>query len=361
MKVAKKQSLIYIIPVSVFVAVFILLFVEVGLRMAGFRFDTRPRYMEFNYPNPHEIHEIFEPDPVTFWRLKPGVRMGEGIEPINSKGFRGPEFLDKKPAGIKRMVTLGDSVTFGGALNYPHLLAECLGNKWEVINAGVPGYSAFQGLKLFETRIAPLKPDVVTVMFGWNDHWLARGISDSQQAAIKSSEVLGPISSLKELRIFQIINYVFAHNAGSADKNTTLTYRVPIEEYRVLIEKLVDSARNSGAQVALITTPSALDAGMIPDYFLELGFMRHNEGESEKDIASRLNRLHSNYNDVVRTVAVEKGAVLVDLESQWRARGTARLFRDPSKDVVHPNEEGYRLIGATLCDTIKSIKFEQVK
>jgi lysophospholipase L1-like esterase len=316
--------------------------------------------MEFNYPNPHELHEIFEPDSITFWRLKPGVKMGDNIEPINSKGFRGPEFSKDKPAGVRRVVTLGDSVTFGGALSYPRLLADCLDGGWEVVNAGAPGYSAFQGLKLFESRIAPLKPDVVTIMFGWNDHWLARGITDSRQSAMKSYEMPGLINSLKELRIYQLINYVVAHNAGSADKNAPVVYRVPIDEYRVVIEKLVDTARGSGAQVVLITTPSALDVGKVPAYFAEIGFIERVEGESEKETALRLNRLHSSYNNVVRDVASEKGAILVDIESQWRARGTGALFRDPAQDVVHPNEEGYRLIGATLCDTIKSIHFGQI-
>ena len=354
-----KRSLFYIIPVSLFVALFVLLFTEAALRMGDFRFDTQPRYMEFNFPNPHEMHEIFQPDVVTFWRLRPGARMGDGIEPINSIGFRGPEFSEEKSPGAKRVITLGDSVTFGGATSYPQLLAGCLDGGWEVINAGVPGYSVVQGWKLYESRIAKLKPDVVTIMFGWNDHWLARGIPDSQQAVKPSTELSKPINWFKGLRIYQLLNYIIYHNVQSPHRFSPATYRVPIEEYKNYMERLTDAAKSSGAQVILITAPSAFDAGKVPAYLLELGFVQRLEGENEKDLALRLNRLHASYNDVTRAVAAEKAVALVDLDSQWRNKGITGLFRDPAKDIVHPNEEGYRLIGETLCDTIKSIRFRQ--
>jgi len=354
-----KRSLFYIIPVSLFVSLFLLIFAEAALRMVGFRFDTRPRYMEFNFPNPHEIHEIFQPDPVTFWRLRPRVRMGDGIEPINSMGFRGPEFSEEKSPGLKRIITLGDSVTFGGAISYPQLLAGCLDGGWEVINAGVPGYSVVQGWKLYENRIAKLKPDVVTIMFGWNDHWLARGIPDSQQAVKQSTEASRPINCLKGLRIYQLLNYIIYHNVRSPSKSAPIAYRVPIEEYKNYMKRLTDAVKSSGARVILITAPSAFEAGKVPVYFLELGFVQRVEGENGKDMALRLNRLHASYNDVTRTVAAEKAVALVDLDAQWRTKGAAGLFRDPAKDVVHPNEKGYRLIGETLCDTIKSIRFRQ--
>ena len=85
--------------------------VEVILRLAGFYFSTTPRYMEFNFPNRRELREIFEPDPVTLWRLRPGMSLGPGIEPLNSSGLRGPGLNAQNPAGKIRVVALGDSVT----------------------------------------------------------------------------------------------------------------------------------------------------------------------------------------------------------------------------------------------------------
>jgi len=353
---SKIRSRLLLILASLLVAFFLLLFAEVALRMAGFRFDTRPRYMEFNYPNPRELHEIFEPDPATLWRLKPGTKMGPGIEAINSMGCRGPEFEINKPAGVKRVVALGDSVTFGAAVGYPNALAECLGKSYEVINAGVPGFSVFQGLKLFESRIAQLKPDIVTVMFGWNDHWIAKGYPDSQQQLVVPAELPATLAFVTRLRIFQLTHYMAVRLGGSRREDATPVNRAPIEEYRLLLEKLIDKVEKSGARPILITPPSALDSGKVPDYIFDIGFMRRIKGESEKDKAQRLKRLHASYNDIVRELAAKKGVTLVDLESQWYELGTAKLFRDPSRDVVHPNEEGYRLIGKILCDTIKPVQ-----
>ena len=355
-----KSSRILVLTASLVVAAFLLLSVEIVLRMAGFRYDNRPRYMEFNFPNPHELHEIFEYDPQTYWRLKPGVKMGADIEPINSKGFRGPEFADQKAEGTKRLVTLGDSVTFGGAVSYPSVLADCLDGGWEVINAGVPGYSSFQGKRLFETRITQLVPDVVTVMFGWNDHWLSKNYPDSRQHPEALSELPSVVSFVRNIRIFQLLGYATNKLVSQPDTdNPNAVNRVSTDEYRVFLDNLVDTIQRTGATAVLITAPAALDRGKAPTYLYDLGFVKRIEGESEEEAAQRLRKLHADYNDIVRAVTKEMNVPLVDLESQWYDIGTRGYFRDPWRDVTHPNEKGYRLIGNTLCDTIKTIVVTQ--
>jgi len=351
----KKTSRLMLAAASLLAAAFLVLFAEVGLRMAGFRFDSTPRYMEFNFPRPNELFEIFEPDTDTLWKLKPGVEMGPGIEPINSKGFRGPEFSEKKEEGVYRLAALGDSVTFGGVLNYPRVAAKCLGDKWEVINAGVPGYTVFQGYKQFRTRVAALKPDIVTIMFGWNDHWLSRGYTDSQQKFAENENLPPGAGFLTELRVFQIMKYA-VYNSGAASKEIeNRVYRVPLDEYRRLLDRLVADVKKSGAKPILITAPSALDNGRVPRYLFENGFVERELREGEADVAARLKNLHGKYNDAVRDMANIHGAALIDIETSWYRRGTEGLFRDPSKDIVHPNEEGYRLIGVDLCDKVEKL------
>ncbi len=352
----KNGSRLLLVLASLLVAFFLLMTAEIGLRMAGFRFDTRPRYMEFNFPNPKELHEIFVPDSTTFWKLKPGEEMGEDIEPINSKGFRGPEFAIEKTPGVTRVVALGDSVTFGGAVSYPQMLAECLGNGYEVINAGVPGYSLFQGLRMFESRIARVKPDIVTVMFGWNDHWYARGYPDSRQQVMGAPELPWPVSFVRGLCIFQLLHYAVARGDAKRNESASHVYRVPMDEYRALLGELINKVKASNARAVLLTTPSALDSGKVPDYLFGLGFIRRLENEVEEETARRLRRLHGDYNDIVREAASKKTVPLLDLESKFYKLSTEKLFRDPSLDVVHPNEDGYRLIGDYLCDTIKFIQ-----
>jgi len=97
---------------------------------------------------------------------------------INNHGFRGRDFQVEKETGTIRVVTLGASSTLGyhnrDDETYPHLLEEYLnraahGQRFEVINLGVPHLRSWEILALFRTEGLPLQPDVVTFYEGIND------------------------------------------------------------------------------------------------------------------------------------------------------------------------------------------------
>ena len=53
-------------------------------------------------------------------------------------------------------------------------MAERIGpGRLEVLNAGVAGYNSFQGVMLLRTKLRGLEPDLITVRFGWNDHFMS--------------------------------------------------------------------------------------------------------------------------------------------------------------------------------------------
>src|SRR5437660_7841421 len=99
--------------------------------------------------------EIYEPDPVLYWKLKPNqdcyTKVDHKPVHINSHGTRGPEFQPQKPANSFRILSLGDSRTFGWGLSeaetYSGVLQSLLqkqapaGKTIEVINAGVNAWS----------------------------------------------------------------------------------------------------------------------------------------------------------------------------------------------------------------------------
>jgi lysophospholipase L1-like esterase len=64
--------------------------------------------------------EIYQPDPKLYWRLQPNqdcfTKVGHQPVHINAQGTRGPEFSVTKPAGTFRILSLGDSRTFGWGL-----------------------------------------------------------------------------------------------------------------------------------------------------------------------------------------------------------------------------------------------------
>jgi lysophospholipase L1-like esterase len=95
---------------------------------------------------------------------------------INAHGFRGPEIEARKPADVRRIVVMGASVAFDPCVStdsaaWParldHWLRELApGSKFEVINAGVPGYGMLQSMIRLEDEIYPFKPDVVLLYAG---------------------------------------------------------------------------------------------------------------------------------------------------------------------------------------------------
>src|SRR4051812_34877583 len=64
--------------------------------------------------------EIYQADPRLYWKLKPNQNCFTKIDHkpvhINSRGTRGPEFAVPKPANTFRILSLGDSRTFGWGL-----------------------------------------------------------------------------------------------------------------------------------------------------------------------------------------------------------------------------------------------------
>src|SRR5262245_37551 len=99
---------------------------------------------------------------------------------INRRGFRGPDFDDAKAPGELRILTVGDSITFGWEISddadtYPGQLQALLdarpgaGRRYRVINAGVPRYTSEQVLRFVRERAAALQPDIVVACVGWND------------------------------------------------------------------------------------------------------------------------------------------------------------------------------------------------
>lgn len=104
--------------------------------------------------------------------LKPGSEYNwEGIPVhINSRGFRTGEIEMSKPMGEVRILNIGDSVAFGWEVNeedtYGKQLETMLnelndGRHYEVINAGIPGWSLPDEANFFMQDGIHYHPDVI--------------------------------------------------------------------------------------------------------------------------------------------------------------------------------------------------------
>ncbi len=163
---------------SLVLAVFLLLLLE-GLNRIGRLLDgkvTDNRYPSLDLYVPHPYLNKAPAAGLTLTAVHD--ERGERTISINAFGFRGREFQVPKSAGTYRIFCIGGSTTFGHAVSddgtWPAVLEERLAKKhperkFEVVNAGVPGYTSFENLIDWETRIAEMEPDAIVIYQGINE------------------------------------------------------------------------------------------------------------------------------------------------------------------------------------------------
>jgi len=142
---------------------------EVGVRLFGIGPEIVPVYAE-NYR--------LSSDPVLRYELVPGSEYRGG--PINSDGMRGPEYAVPKPAGVFRIVMIGDSICFGFEVGPAETLAARLEEylnryygrgerRFEVLNLGVTGYNITQVVHNLRARGLEYDPDLILYAYALND------------------------------------------------------------------------------------------------------------------------------------------------------------------------------------------------
>jgi hypothetical protein len=130
-------------------------------------------------------HSFFcEYDPLLGWRHKSNTTgrfitsEDSAVLHFNAQGLRGSEIPYEKTPGVFRVVVLGDSFVEGYTVDWEHTITEVLKNKlnatftprtFEVINAGVAGYSTDQEYLLMREIGVKYQPDLTIVMFCYND------------------------------------------------------------------------------------------------------------------------------------------------------------------------------------------------
>ena len=296
---------------------------EAGLRLMGFSFQLYLTEIQVGWPDPVKVRVSFLPDPDLIWVNK-------------DYHYR----LLKAARNRPQVIFSGDSCTDFGL--YDKYLAELAahrrpGQRLVYLNAGTGGWSSYQGRVQLERDLVELQPKVVTIYFGWNDHWASFGVEDKNihKVALSSSV------SLRNLRTIQLASKLLARKEARLGVN-----RVAIDDYQANLERMVEVCLSKGITPVLITAPSSHQKGREPEY-LKQRFLRD---------LSELVPLHQAYLEKVRLVASENpGAVLCDLARRFAGHPQERLSRVLFKgDGVHPTPAGDRLIAAYLYDCFEA-------
>ena len=365
----RQRSVVYKLGMGITTALVLLAGVELCLRVVvpgngGQRYDQITEIVRFL--GTHESDMMLESDPERFWKFKPNVRIKDQANEFwmghvsNSLGFRNPEFVLERAPGSFRVVCFGDSSTFGIGNDMPdtwpaqleeRLQASLLLAKYtriEVINAGVPGYSSFQGLQHMRQELARLKPDLVMASYANNDFWHWDNTTDKAHAATFGRQSPGRL--LMQTRIGQLLRtglqalrspsetdkpdgpFTDEKWAQAATRNYVVpnydwVQRVPLDDFRQNLLDMSDFCEAHQVPLVLVKWPDQFQAAGRPS--------RREE-----------------YQRVISEVAAQRRLAVADVVRQFQANSAWSARTYIPNDIVHVNRDGNALAAQAALDAV---------
>lgn len=306
------------IVIGLLIAVFL---AEVVLGLINFEFNFYPSKVQVGWPDPITIKRRYKPDKDLLWVPKD--------YPVHVESTRGTS---------PSLAFMGCSCTEFG--RYDRFFADTIATQYPestftFVNLGVGGWSSYQGLHQLKRDVVPMRPRVVTIYYGWNDHWCTFGIEDKYigKFNLDHSEVLTKLSARS--RVAQLINKSLF---SMSFQGKTAAQRVSLEDFRDNLKEIVRLSRENSIIPVLLTAPSAHHVGEEPAYLANRWL---------KDL-SELVPLHEAYVQAVRDVAHEDHVYMVDLYRLFRGLSKEELDKSFTVDGIHLTEAGNRRIAYYL-------------
>lgn len=248
-------------------------------------------------------HAMYMEDGYLFWKGRPNWKgyWWDGIEvSMNSFGLRDKEFPRHKGGNVYRILSLGESGTFGAKLaiedTYNKLLEHLLSNHndnskltFQVINAGQCSYTSYQGLLYLEKYGLNLEPDLIMTYFESNDRLPSYFVLSSKEAGfwdLFDYRKVGPGMTDRQLfrnrqKFFQLVtalnksafyrslsglilhiktSFVFQARKKEVikEENSTMvkrTERVPEEDRKWIYSRLITIANRRNIKLLILIPP----------------------------------------------------------------------------------------------------------
>lgn len=308
-----------------------LLLGEIGLRIIGFRYVFYPDKIEFGWPDPKEFSNVYTPDPELMW----------------TQPYYGDHLAEAAEKGVD-IVFMGCSCTEFG--KYDRYLIEAIeqenpGSAVSYLNVGVGGWTSHQGLRQMKRDVLPLRPKVVVIYYGWNDHWFGFGIPDKQIESYRES----PLYPLRNLRLMQLAMKMSVALGQKAGGNRPP--RVAPEDFRENLREMVRLAGEAGIVPVLATAPTSYIQGR------EYAYLARRWMSDPSQVVP----VHDAYAEIVRQVAAETSVPLADLKTRFEDLPTTAVLRQYFQmDGIHLRPEGDRVLAGFLHDTLKSAGIESL-
>jgi hypothetical protein len=269
---------------------------------------------------------------------------GRARRPINKKGYRDLERAPAKPAGVRRLVSLGDSFAWGASVEfedaYPQRLERGLarrrGERWEVVNLALPGMNTASQADQLATEGVGYEPDAVLVGFVLNDSEDPRS-EEARRARdwiLEKRQEAASRSFLARSALFRMVG---------TRLRATLENRRRIAGFRSMYA--ADAPGWVAAQKALRTMGGLCRERGIPLVVAIFPLFGNPLGEDYPFTA-----MHAE----VARAASAAGARVVDLLPAYRGLRWELLVVDGAADE-HPNEIAHRIAADTLLKALDDV------
>jgi len=388
---------------------FVLVFcaVEALFRLAD---SVRSDVADLRAPSPPPTWYRYSP--LTGWENRPGFKgkSDDGVDRV----FDAQGFLDADSKKVfaqvpNKIVFVGDSNTFGYGVPAEASFAEVTERLLpgaRTVNLGVVGYTSYQGLKALEKYCSQIHPAAIVASFNFNDR---RGVTvgtedgpaDFQRIYDASRNAIGPIDKALKYLYFHRDAAELIHRAKGPDPHREpvdkFRPRVDERQYRENLTAIADLGKRAGIPVVFILLrDNPFESGYLKRGIEELAKADYDAAIEDFNVPVRANgmqadlaricmarayramgrndraaaalrsgerivyllggrpvRFDSDYNAIMRQVAVQYNADLID--------GATILEKDPYVfiDFVHFNSVGHRKVAELLAaDLGKALKLD---
>jgi GDSL-like Lipase/Acylhydrolase family len=272
---------------------------------------------------------------------------------LNSGGFNERELPKEKPAGIKRVAVLGDSVTHGASVVQPQIysrvaedLAHAAGRTdIQTLNFAVHGYDIESIRGLAHARIGAFHPDLVVYGFYINDPIRTelvdtkRGRPDRHPVWVgtgpRDFSVLSPTLDPVLHRYSAFFRAVEGARGVRAVAARATPEKLQWDWFELELDRLIQEVQALGVPLVVLMIPPHVMIKPDLDACDELAGRPHYCAKNQ-EVLTKAGELFA-----------ARGLRTIDGVAAYREGGFADLFALPD-DLDHPNAEGQRRLGVAL-------------
>ena len=302
---------------------------------------------------------IFEPDADCFWRLKPNVTLPTdrgaawGGMMSNSHGHRSREVSLAEAQQRTRVLCFGDSSTFAFGVGFDDawpnqlqvLLDEELPDNVEVLNAGIPGQTTYQGRQRLDRELTKWRPHLAIITFGNNDGWRWDNRADKDHVPQGDrSESLAILNHSEAWRWLASLRQQFAQERSARDQlqwaeqatwnyfdpNNKWTPRVSLDDFADNLRAMIAKCQQHDCQPVLVVWPDQRQLLGHPTW-------------------------RPPYQEAMRNVAAQAGVECLDLVPLFEQAGDWAVERFIPNDVVHLDRAGNRFVAEAVAKYVDTV------